>query len=509
MRKLFKYLFSRFALISLIILLQVACIGYLIYAFNENSVYYLVIVYLITALFTVIVMVKDVIPEYKLPWIMTFLFIPGLGVVIYLLFGRIKLRKKDRKKFETIEEWKRNVTKSNLDIQSIEDVKVKQIFHYLNDYTKLGAYQNTKIKYFSMGEDFLPSYLEDLKKAEKYIFLEYFIVSRGKGFDQILDILVDKVASGVEVKMMYDDFGSMFYVKYSFDKKMRQKGIDCKAFNRFRPFLSYIFNNRDHRKITIIDGKVAYTGGLNLSDEYFNYIEKFGKWKDNAIRLEGQAVNNLNAMFIEMFDGEKKDVYRDFNKYINNDFEKDEEQKGLCFPYPEAPNPVYEDKIAKNVYLHLINNAKKTINIMTPYFIVDYEILDSLLNACKKGIQVNVLIPNIPDKKIIYDLTCQTCQKLFTAGANIYKYTPGFVHSKMILVDDEIAVVGTINFDYRSLIHNFEDAVLMYKVDAIEDIKNDFESTFAISYKMEKADFKVNIIKKFAVSIISIFSPLF
>lgn len=512
MRKILKILFSRFAIVTILILAQFALILYLLFGFRPNMLYYFVACYAIAAVFSIIIMIKDEIPEYKLPWLLTILLVPGFGFALYCLFGRTKVRRRDRKRFKQINNLNQQYIKSNIELKDIENDNARQIFYYLNDYIKLGVYKNTSIKYFPMGEDFLPCYIEDLKKAKKYIFIEYYILCHGKGFDQILDVLVEKMSQGVEVRMMYDDFGSILYVKTNFARKMREKGINCKAFNRYIPLLSVMMNNRDHRKITVIDGKVGYTGGLNLSDEYFNFYAKFGTWKDNAVRLEGEAVNNLTGAFLTMFNSKQEDIQKDYSKYIinyDNNHDEFEKREGICCPFIEAPNPIYIDKIAKNVYLHLINTAKHTIDISTPYFVTDSELTNAILNACKRGVKVNVLIPGIPDKKTVYILTVNTCRKIAKAGGNIYKYTPGFNHTKTVLIDNQMAVVGTINLDYRSLAHNYENAVLMYKNECIKDIQNDFESTFKISYKMTKEDLHIGKVKQFFISVYAIFSPLF
>ena len=512
MRKILKILFSRFAIVTILILAQFGLILYLLFGFHPNMLYYFIVCYILAAIFSVLILIKDEIPEYKFPWLLTILLVPGFGFALYCLFGRTKVRRRDRKRFKEINNLNKQYIKSNVDLNEIEDVQTRQIFYYLNNYIKLGVYKNTSIKYFPMGEDFLPSYIEDLKNAKKYIFIEYYILCHGKGFDQILDVLVEKIAQGVEVRMMYDDFGSILYVKTNFARKMCEKGINCKAFNRYIPILSVMMHNRDHRKITVIDGKIGYTGGLNLSDEYFNFYSKFGTWKDNAVRIEGEAVNNLTGAFLTMFNPKKEDIEKDYSKYIinyENNHDIYEKTEGICCPYIEAPNPIYIDKIAKNVYLHLINTAKYKINISTPYFVTDSELTNAIINACKRGVEVNVLIPGIPDKMTVYILTKNTCRKIAKAGGNIYQYTPGFNHTKTILTDDQLAVVGTINFDYRSLAHNYENAVLLYKNECVKDIQKDFESTFNISHKMSKDELKIGPVKQFFISIYSIFSPLF
>lgn len=456
------------------------------------------------------IMTKNETPEYKLPWILVCLILPGFGVIIYIMFSSIKVKKKDREALIYLNRKYSDYIKPNF---SLLNVKNNNEFfaqmNFISNFTGFPITYNNKIEYFKSGEEFKQPYLNDLKNAKKYIFLEYFIIANDKFFNEVLDILKQKVKEGVEVKLIYDDFGSMFYVPSDYYKTLNSYGIKTELFNKVRPILSSSFNNRDHRKITIIDGKIAYTGGLNLADEYVNYKKRFGIWKDNALRIQGPIIKSFLVLFLSTFNADKKNIEKEFTSYL--DFAPDyfKNEKGYSICYCDGPNPIYVNKVAKNTYLNAINYSKNSIYISSPYLILDNELSNSLINASKRGVNVNIVIPGIPDKKLIYQISLENVSRLIKSGINIYKFTKGFNHSKMILVDDVIAIVGTINFDYRSLVHNFENAVFMYKTSCIKDIKSDFMELILDSKLLLASDLKKNIVVKSFVDIIEIFSPLF
>ena len=318
---------------------------------------------------------------------------------------------------------------------------------------------------------------EELSQAKKYIFIEYFIINDGVMWRTILDILEKKAAEGVDVRLIYDGFGCLTTLPYKYDEEIRKKGIKCVIFNPFRPFLNIIQNNRDHRKLCIIDGWVGFTGGVNLADEYINQRERFGHWKDTAVMLKGEAVWNMTIMFLHMWDvilRSREPV--DYTKYLPHAIHK-EEFEGSGFIQPFSDTPLDHEIVGENVYMNIINRAKHYVYICTPYLIIDNEMMTSLCLAAKSGIDVRIMTPGIPDKKMVFLLTQSYYQQLIEAGVKIYEYQPGFLHAKSFVCDDEVAVVGTINLDYRSLYLHFEDGVWMYKNDAIADIKRDFLDT--------------------------------
>ena len=315
--------------------------------------------------------------------------------------------------------------------------------------------------------------LEELKKAEKFIFFEYFIVNHGEMWNSILEILEEKAKKGVDVRVMYDDLGCLSTLKSSYPKELDKKGIKCVAFNKLKPFAGVIMNNRDHRKILVIDGKVAFSGGINIADEYINKITKYGHWKDNAIRVKGDAVWNYTVMFLSIWnsfrheDGDYTKFKYKFDNNINN---------GFVIPYGETP--LDEEVTGEDIYLNIINQANKYVYIFTPYLIIDTDVINALNLAAKRGVDVRVVIPGIPDKKVVYTLSESYVEPLIKGGVKVYKYTPGFVHSKVFVADDNIATVGTINMDYRSLYLHFECGCYFENVDVIKDIKKRFNSNY-------------------------------
>lgn len=509
MRRFFKGLFSRPGITAITLLITFVILGTLL--FYTDKYFWIIIFFsvILSIICSIYIMTKDEIPEYKLPWILLVLFVPVFGILIYLLYGKTILPKKEKEKY--IEHLNRKIDyiKSGDDIEKLKgDLSVYNQFYYLSKATCSPIFSGNKIKYYPIGDDFYEDYLEDLSKAEKYIFIEYFIIGEGYFWSKIYKILLEKVKQGVDVRIIYDDFGSIVSVPVNFYRLLNKQGIKTICFNRFKPICSSIFNNRDHRKITVIDGKVSYTGGLNLSDEYINKESRFGVWKDSALRIEGPACDGFLALFLSMFDSGKLDVIHEYEKFIFPKKERFENEQGYILPYGDGPRIVYADYIAKNVFLNAINSAKKSIQISSPYLICDYELLNSLVNAKKRGVKIDFLIPGIPDKKIIYWLTLTNARKLFLNGINVYKYQEGFNHAKNVLVDDEIAICGSINFDYRSLAHNFECGVLMYKTSCIQDMKKDFDETFSKSKLMVKEDFINNFVLRFFIALINIFSPM-
>ena len=349
-----------------------------------------------------------------------------------------------------------------------------------------------------------PVMLSELNKAEKFIFMEYFIIEDGLMLNSILDILKEKASRGVDVRFMYDSLGSIAKAPVDIVRDLRKAGIRCFEFNTFRSILDNRYNNRDHRKICVIDGNVGFTGGVNLADEYINVKTIYGHWKDTAIMIKGDAVWSLTNMFLTLWDGINK-CDEDFRKYLPDiDVKTD---NGYVIPYTDFP--IDNETVGKSVYLNMINRANRYIYIMTPYLILDNTMATSLCDAAKSGIDVRLITPGIADKKLVNLLTKSYYDKLIEAGVKIYEYTPGFVHAKIFVSDDETAVVGTINLDYRSLAHHFENAIWMYKTDIVADIKKDFLDT---QEKCERITLEKCMKKSFAkiifLPILRLFSPM-
>ena len=345
--------------------------------------------------------------------------------------------------------------------------------------------------------------MEDLKKAKKYIFMEYFIIERGQMWDSILKILEEKARQGLDIRIMYDDIGAMYKLPYNYPNKLKKIGIKCVKFNSFIPIASALHNNRDHRKMTIIDGKVGYVSGLNIADEYINVVQRFGYWKDTGVKIRGKAIESLLLMFLQLYNVQTQnmDNYKDYLKDV-----KPINSKGFVCPFGDGPKYFYSEYVAENVYLNIINNAHDYLWITTPYLIIDSKLTNALCLAAKRGVDVRIITPHIPDKKTIFMLTRSSYRLLKAAGVKIYEYEKGFVHAKQFLVDDDLAIVGTINLDYRSLLHHYECGVLMKGVSCIKDIKADFEDMFKSSIDMK--DYKQSKFIRLYCAIIKAFTPM-
>ncbi|NLZ75269.1 MAG: cardiolipin synthase [Erysipelotrichia bacterium] len=445
--------------------------------------------------------------SYKITWAVIILLVPILGSVAYL-FVKLDIFNNRYKKYfinknldfsqyiETDEKLLKKIKK--------DDIELYHLHNYLKKAGNRGIYSNCEVKYFPSGEEMFPVYIEELKKAEKFIFLEYFIIDRGKMWNQILEILIEKVSVGVDVRVIYDGTCDFTKLPANYHKRLNKIGIKCVKFAPLYPFISTYFNFRDHRKMTVIDGKVAFTGGINLADEYINEKEVFGYWKDTAVMIKGEAVKSFTVMFLKMsvIAINEKEI-----EYINCSNGLKYEQKGYVIPYGDIPMDKY--LVGKNVYLDVLNQAKKYVYIMSPYFILDDEFLNSIKFAAKKGIDVRILLPGIPDKKYINKIAKSYYKTMIEAGVKIYEYTKGFVHGKMMVSDDKKAIVGTINLDYRSLYHHFENAVYLYGNDAVLDVKNDMLASINESLEITNEEvLKQKLLTKIIAYIFKIFEPL-
>lgn len=507
-----KSLFSRWVIISIVILIQIFLFCALLFIFSSQYIYVSIICEVLSLLVLIELLMNRDNPNHKIPWIIIILILPPAGLLIYLMFGKGYVSKKHKKLYQSASDRQSKYIIENNEVKnkliSYSDKYYLQS-NYIFKTSKMPLFNNTEVKFLSSGEAYFKSLLDDLKQAKHFIFLEYFILGKGKLLDEIIDILTQKANEGLDVRVIYDDIGSIKVLPYNFNKILNEKKIKCIKFNKYNPFVSSVYNNRDHRKIAVIDGYIGYTGGVNIADEYINYIEKFGYWKDNGIRLYGEAVLNFTLMFLKTYDvySNEKTNYDDYMpyKYHNNEFNND----GFVQPFGDGPSPIYDNYIGENVYLNMINQATKYVYITTPYLIVDHLLMTALESAAKRGVDVKIITPGIPDKKIIYKVTRDSYGSLIKAGVKIFEYQKGFIHAKTIVVDDEAAVVGTINFDYRSLVHHFECGCFMIKTSCINDIKADFLDTLSESkIPPKKAYITKNILKRIYLGILKFFAPL-
>ncbi len=422
-------------------------------------------------------------PESKVTWLIV-TFMPVFGPLLYLMFGERRLSKKELKQLQelnSIASHENNGRQLHLQLQETDKSAYGIINALLHMDSNAEVYEHTDSQFFANGEEMWQQMLEDLKRAKKFIFLEYYIVEEGLMWDSMLEILEEKAAQGVEVKMLYDDIGCMVTLPGDYTVYLRSKGIEAHKFNKVIPRMTVAYNNRDHRKILVIDGQISYTGGINLADEYINQIERFGHWKDSGIRIDGPATQAFTRLFLMNWYINRGEI-SDFDQYhLEN---QTRSGSGLCIPYGSGPKPIYQMKVGKIVYQNLINQAEDFVYITTPYLIIDYDLTEDIKNAAMRGVDVRIVTPHIPDKKLIQLVTRGAYPDLLSAGVRIFEYTPGFIHSKQMIVDDRFAAVGTINLDYRSLVHHYENAVLLYKTESIADIRKDFEEIFEQSQEI-------------------------
>lgn len=507
--KFVKRIFSRFVINSVLILLQ---IFFAIYFFNmlaEKYVYIFLTANLLSYILVLIILNKKGSPSFKIPWLVFILIMPIPGLLSYLMFSTPVISKKYREKFlNIIYEVNKKYGVDKVEIKELkkQSIKAYNQSKYIYRTSLMHTSGNTHTTYFSSGEAMFDAMLKQIRSAKKYIFLESFILSPGYMLDTLVELLETKVKEGVEVRILYDDIGSIKHLPRKYYKVLRKKGIKCTVFNPYNPVITVVHNNRDHRKLLIIDGLYGFIGGINIADEYINKIQPFGYWKDNGMMLDGEGVKNMVILFLEMWGIYSKDKNEEFEKYIV-DVKKPTE--GYVQVFGDGPLPLYSEHIGENTYLNIINQSNKYLYITTPYLIVDYNMINSLALAAKRGVDVRIIVPHIPDKKIVSLITKSSYHELIKAGVKIYEYLPGFIHSKTFLSDDSVAVMGTINLDYRSLVHHFECACWMYKPDCYIDMYNDFIETLEKSKKIELNDcIKMGTLKHLIVSVLKFFSPL-
>ena len=480
----FRLLMSKYGFSIAIILIELVLVfGIILYMSQIAPIIWLPLVFFISVATVIAIVNRSMSPESKVTWLIV-TFVPVFGPLLYLMFGERRLSKKELKQLQELNSiafHENNGRQLHLQLQETDKSAYGIINALLHMDSNAEVYDQTDSQFFASGEEMWQQMLEDLKRAEKFIFLEYYIVDEGLMWDSILEILEEKAAQGVEVKMLYDDIGCMVTLPGDYTVHLRSKGIDAHKFNKVIPRMTVAYNNRDHRKILVIDGQISYTGGINLADEYINHIERFGHWKDSGIRIDGPATQAFTRLFLMNWYINRGEI-SDFDQYhLEN---QTRSGSGLCIPYGSGPKPIYQMKVGKIVYQNLINQAEDFVYITTPYLIIDYDLTEDIKNAAMRGVDVRIVTPHIPDKKLIQLVTRGAYPDLLSAGVRIFEYTPGFIHSKQMIVDDRFAAVGTINLDYRSLVHHYENAVLLYKTESIADIRKDFEGIFEQSQEI-------------------------
>lgn len=506
---LLQVLFSRAFIIGMLLLIQfIMFAGSVLYLYE-----YLLPIFWLTTGLGILVVIRIINkkgnPAFKLAWIITVFSLPVVGVAFYLfcemqlrvkyLAGRLQLLWIDSRPY---------MEQNNNALQAMRIAKPANgnLGNFLYSQVGYPVHRNTSVEYFASGEEKFEALLEKLEAAEHYIFLEYFIIEEGIMWGSILEVLKRKVREGVEVRVLYDGTCSIVKLPYNYHRQLNKMGIKCKEFSPIRPMLTTYQNNRDHRKICVIDGKYGITGGINLGDEYINEKSELGHWKDTAVMIEGEAVQSLTMMFLQLWNITEKKP-ENYSAYLTPKSAKVNPSLGFVLPYGDSP---YDDEnVGEQVYFHVLNHAKKYVHIMTPYLILDNEMVTNLVYTAKCGIEVIIIMPHIPDKWYAFTLAKTYYSELISAGVQIYEYTPGFVHAKMFISDDDTATVGTINLDYRSLYLHFECGVFIYNNPAVREIEADFQKTLRQCQKVSLLDVENRtFIEKTAGYLLRIIAPL-
>lgn len=508
MKYLIKFIFNRVTYLITALALQVAFIIAVLLKFRNHFMISYGLSLFLGILAVLWIINQNTNPSYKIAWIVLIFTLPVFGVLFYGFYEQSKLNKKTKNKMRAAIDKTREVLVPDQETMNrllLQDENAANQSRYILNYADCPAYDDTDTAYFSSGEMMFRELAREIKKAKRYIFLEYFIIAEGVMWNTILDLLKEKAAEGVDVRVIYDDMGCLRTLPYGYDKKLEAMGIKCCVFSPVTPIISSKLNNRDHRKITVIDGKTGFTGGINLADEYINEIEKYGHWKDTGIMLKGEAVWSLTVMFLSTWD---------YIKGINEDFDSFRELSsgekninGFIQPYEDSP--LDNEAVGETAYMNLINKAKRYIYITTPYLIIGNEMVTALTSAAKAGVDVRMITPHCGDKWYVHEVTKSYYKTLVEGGVRIYEYTPGFIHSKTYVADDEYGIVGTINMDFRSLYLHFECGVWMYRSSCIGDMKEDFLKTMAKSQEITLNHFKnMRWYKTMAGSLLRVFAPL-
>ena len=477
-RGLVQIIFGRTGIIIVSLIVQILFLfaafykleGFLPYFWGGNT--------LLSAAVVLFLFGNDDNPTIKLTWFFILAVLPVFGLILYVyiktdLGHRLMIRRYN----DILSQTEHFAPSESACSKEELPEELQSLASYLNS-CGFPCYQNTQAQYFPLGDDAFEVMCDELQKAEHFIFLEYFIVREGYMWGRILEILKEKVNAGVEVRVLYDGTCAVALLPYSYPEKLEKLGIACKMFAPLRPFVSTHYNYRDHRKIMVIDGKIGFTGGINLSDEYINRTSRLGHWKDTAIALRGDAVRSLTLMFLQMWDVSSVHFTPEvYSKYLDVPQPAHEKEAGYVIPYGDSP--LDRDLVGEMVYMDIINRANRYVHIMTPYLIIDNEMITALTYAARRGVEVQLILPHVPDKEIAFSLAHTYYRRLLENGVQIYEYEPGFVHAKVFVSDDCKATVGTINLDYRSLYHHFECGTYLYASPEVAKIEQDFQQTLA------------------------------
>lgn len=503
-KSFWNFLINRLTVTLLLLLLQLIVLVISLIRLRGLSAYVFSLSQFLSICIVIWLVRKHDNPSYKIAWIIVILLLPVLGSAFYLLWGNTPLNQSRLHKIPPIPRDRLAFKPTATRPLFTRHPQYRRLVQYLHGISEMPVWENTATEFYPLGEYLFDAMLTDLQKAKRFIFLEYFIIEPGIVWDSILAILTAKVEQGVEVRVMYDDAGCIATLPLGYHKTLEARGIQVVRFNQFVPTLNTYLNYRDHRKVCIIDGNVAFTGGINLADEYINQKERFGHWKDTGIRLYGDGVSNLTAQFLQLWDFASQQAPTALDSYLPT-----ESASSDGYVQSFSDSPLDDCNVSETVFMHIINTASKYVYITSPYLTLDNEMITALCTAAQSGIDVRIVTPGIPDKKTVYAVTRSYYAQLMSAGVKIYEYTPGFLHAKMIVSDDHIAVVGTINMDFRSFYLHFECGTVFYRSSVVEKVKMDILDTIDKSHPITSAWLaSQSWIKSIYASLLRLFAPL-
>ena len=503
----YNYIPVRYIIAVMISVLEIAAIIGIIIAICLYVPYFYILCYITAFACIIKIIASDDNPDYKVPWVLFVLVVPIAGFMLYFMFYSRKLQKKYIRRLGELKryDYRKDSAAIEADLAADNPMAASQA-KMLIGISGSHLFTNTKQTYFPIGEDMFAGMLADLAGAEKFIFMEYFIIEEGTFWNSILDVLKQKAAAGVTVRVLYDDIGCMSTLPGDYAKTLRSFGIEASPFSRLRGNADSEFNNRSHRKILVIDGRIGYTGGVNIADEYINETVRFGHWKDTGIRLEGEAVWELTRLFlcdyginVRVLPEDRHALYPPADSTAEG---------GYLIPFGDGPRPLFAHRVGKSVIQNMLSSAVRYMYMTSPYLIIDNDLCTSIESAALRGVDVRIIVPHIPDKRLVFEMTRSFYHRLMQAGVKIYEYKPGFIHAKSYIADDACAMIGTVNLDYRSLVHHFENGVWMYKCASVGALKADIDKTLAESMEITPGMLKTGLLTRFIRSVVRIFAPM-
>ena len=511
-KKIFNILFSRLFLVALMLAVQIAVVIGLVMYFSQTLFYVYLLFHILSIVAVIGVFSNNENPSYKMTWIMSILIFPVIGWAFYLMFGNKRMPHKLQQRIDaSLEDTTRHMPDHSRNAAELTaaDEHLALQSQYIYNISGYPLLENKAAAYFPIGEQIFERMLRELRKAKRFIFIEYFIIRPGKMWDTVFQIMKEKVTEGVEVWMMYDDLGSINTLPKGYDKIIRAAGVRLHVFNPFRPRLSVIMNHRDHRKLTIVDGRVAFCGGINLADEYINAYDRFGHWKDTGVMLKGEAAWPLTFMFLQQWQF-STDEFIDFEKYRwSGETAPVREPEAAGFVQPFGDSPLDKFNVTETAYLNIISRATKYVYITTPYLVIDNDMETALCSAAQSGIDVRIITPYIYDKWFVHILTRSHYSQLIKSGVKIYEYTPGFMHGKMFVADDNVCMGGTCNMDFRSFYLHFECSVTFYHSHIAQQVKKDILDCQAVSHLVTLEESKIAPVHiRVLRAILKLFAPL-